>query len=426
MSKVLRFLQSNKSSVIFGLLLLLIAFIEATGHGDFDIFLSASNDLSEGKNIYQIKYHNWYHYYYDVFFALIISPLKYLPLYWANFVWLLLNLCFSYRIWKIILNYLPVDILTKKQIQILTIVSFTLISALWLKNIHLSQMTIFILYLCLEGLSQIEKDKPFWGGLLLGLGISIKIMPIVLIPYLVYRGYFKGAAFAIICTVGILLVPALFIGMEYHWFLLSERWSLINPLNVEHQLDIDERSFHSLTTFLAVLLTDTTGHTLTMSLKRHIANVDLDTLKMIITSVRLILVLGALYFIRSWPFRKTESKLQVLYECSYILLAIPLIFPHQQHYAFFLVFPAITYLVFYYILKFSMQNSLVTLPKKLFWGFLFLFIFFLLNSHFILGAYQNFYDHYKTLTYGILILIPLLAMASPSKIDRFISHKKES
>ena len=39
--------------------------------------------------------------------------------------------------------------------------------------------------------------------------------------------------------------------------------------------------------------------------------------------------------------------------------------------------------------------------------------YFLTNSHFILGEFNDYYNHFKTLTYGILILLGVLAACSP-------------
>ena len=105
---------------------------------------------------------------------------------------------------------------------------------------------------------------------------------------------------------------------------------------------------------------------------------------------------------------------------SYLCLIIPLIFPHQQHYAFFFIFPASTYLLFYLVyLFFIKENYKITKYFKIKKITLIVFIsivYFLTNSHFILGQFNNFYDHYKTLTYGVLILMTLLAICKPDKL----------
>ena len=74
-----------------GLVILIIILYEAKGIQDFDIYFAASRDLLLGKNIYRIQYHEWYHYYYDILFTLILAPFTYLPLYIVKVFWLILN-----------------------------------------------------------------------------------------------------------------------------------------------------------------------------------------------------------------------------------------------------------------------------------------------------------------------------------------------
>lgn len=411
---MLDFVTRNKTNLLLGLFLLAIAFIEARGQGDFHIFLEASGDLLNGENIYQNKYHDWYHYYYDVLFALVLYPLQAIPLYWANFIWLVLNLYFTYRIWQITVYYLPFELI--KQKNLVLIIASVFIFGLWHRNIHLTQMTIFILFLCLEGIYQIENKRLIAGSLLIAAGISVKILPVILIPYLLYRAHYKATVLIVIFTTGVVLLPALIIGFDDLIFLLHERWLLLNPLKNEHVLDVSERSFHSLTTLLSVLLVEGAGNVHSLTLKRNIADIDLTTLKIVITVVRLVLIAGTLLFLRSLPFQRSNSKTQTWYELSYIFLIIPLIFPHQQHYAFFFAFPAIAYLVFFYNLRFRSTSQPFQKNTKVILIVIFGLLFLLLNSHFILGAYRNYYDHFKTLTYGILALIPFLLYAQPKKV----------
>ena len=415
---LLSFLKEKKYVLLVFALALVFVIIESKSKGDFRIFLNASDDLLKGENIYQNKYALYYHYFYDIFFALIISPLRLLPIYWATFIWLLCNIFFTYRIWILIKNFLPLEKLNSKQIWLFGFCSFAGIFTLWHKNMHLTQMTIFILFLCLEGIYRIEKKQFLVGSMLIGIGITIKILPIVLIPYLLYRGYFKSVLYVLLSIVVLLILPSLFIGLDHNVFLLKERWSLINPLKTEHLLDTEERSFHSLTTLLSVLLVENaTTDVRILKLKRNIMDISLESLKWVITIARLIIVGLALLFINRLPFKKEQSKLQVLYELSYIFIAIPLIFPHQQHYAFFFIFPALSYLVFYYLLRFKdVKNPISNWKKGMLIAF-FVLLYFVINADFILGAYQNFYDHYKTLTYGILLFIPLLAFSRPKNIS---------
>ena len=75
--------DSIKKYILIGLASIALAiyvFIESLGNGDLFIYLSASNDLFDGVNIFEKKYVDGYHYFYSVLFAIVLKPLTYLPL----------------------------------------------------------------------------------------------------------------------------------------------------------------------------------------------------------------------------------------------------------------------------------------------------------------------------------------------------------
>src|ERR1700740_1421350 len=149
---MIEYLKSKWPYYLAGILVLIIILFEAQGKGDFFIFLSASRDLWVGQNIYTTMYNQWYHYYYGVFFAILLSPLTFIPLYAAKFLWLSLNVFCVYRIWKILTAWLPLEKFSKKTKIIFTCLCFVFVFRFLRDNFHLSQLTIFILYLTLEGL----------------------------------------------------------------------------------------------------------------------------------------------------------------------------------------------------------------------------------------------------------------------------------
>ncbi len=160
--------------------------IEAKGTGDFFIYISASSDLFHNKNIYTELYEQWFHYYYSLLFAILIFPLSYLPLYFAQLIWLALNAFFLYRIIKIIAGYFDVSSFTLRQKQILFAICLVFGLKIILDNFHFKQITICILYLALEGIRLISSGNKIVGALCIALAINIKLLPIVLLPYLIY------------------------------------------------------------------------------------------------------------------------------------------------------------------------------------------------------------------------------------------------
>jgi hypothetical protein len=402
------------SRILIGVAIAIFILLEADGVGDFNIFLSASRDLFLGKNIYTISYNDWYHYYYDLFFAIALSPLTALPLYWAKVVWLSLNIFFLWRIWTIISSWLPIQIFDKNKRKIFAIACLIFSLEFIKANFHLAQVSIFILYLAMEALYFINSNGKITGSVFLAWGIVIKLLPIVLLPWLLYKKEWKAFTFTIAFIVLLLFLPSVFIGTQQNNFLLSERWKSINPNNKEHIMDAHERSFYSLTTLLTTLLVKETGDSHALLLKRNIADISVKQLSLVINIVRTFFILLTLWFLRRFGF-DPENKIKRFYEISYLLLAAPLIFPHQQFYAFFFAFPATVYILFYF------QNRYITGLKenkrnKIIMASVLVSIYILTNSHLILGTYRDIYDHFKTLTYGILLLTILLAFCTPDKL----------
>jgi hypothetical protein len=407
----------NYKSLILFLFFFLYALIESKGGGDFKLFLEASKDLFEGKNIYTETYNEWYHYYYDLFFAIIIYPLSFLPLYVAKFIWISFNIFLVYKTWNLLSSWIPIELLSEKSVNILRFLVWFFMLRFLRDNLHLCQMTISVLFLSLKGLDLIKEKKIVLGSLFISVGISVKILPIVLIPYLLYRSYFKSSILILVFVVSLQFLPALVLNFNYLIFLLEQRITSLNPANTNHILDTSERSFHSLTTLLSTLLIENCGDSHALLLKRNFANITLNNLKIIIQVVRLVLVLFSIYFLKNTLFRTQVRKLDSLYELSYIFLIVPLIFPHQQHYAFYFIFPAIVYLAFYWVYFYEnaeKKRGEFKFALLISFGFI---VYFLTNCHLILGAFNEYYDHFKILTYGVMLLIPLLVYSSPKKLN---------
>jgi hypothetical protein len=141
-----------------------------------------------------------------------------------------------------------------------------------------------------------------------------------------------------------------------------------------------------------------------LALKRNIADVPIETLKVILLLVRACLLSLTLVFLKWPPFKKAVSSQQSFIEVAYILLVIPLIFPHQQHYAFLFSVPAFAFIVYY---LFFFYNIISLLEKRIL-VFLVIAIYLTANLSVLLGEFNKYYEHYKILTYGALLVIPLL------------------
>lgn len=388
--------------LLVGLLSFVFCLIEAQGQGDFYIFISASGDLSRHNNIFVNKYLVDYHYYYSVLFALLLKPFYYLPFYWVKFGWLILNITLYFHLFGLLTNSIFVERLSNKQKTWFLLCVFIFSSRFLRENIHTSQTTILILWCSVYGILRIHQNKNFSGAMILALGINIKVLPLVLLPYLLYRAYYKGFLFTLFFCFAFLMIPSVIIGHDYNMDLIRSWFDLLNPTHQEHVLDVDERSFHSLTTLLSVLLVEKVPDPLAMDIKRNILDIPLAAFFYVSLLVRLSLISFVIYFLGWKPFKKASSSWQQMVEIAYILLLVPLVFPHQQHYAFLYTVPAFAIVLYYAIINFQ---SFGYVRKRCVISLLTL-IYLTANLKILLGEFNRYYEHFKILTYGALLLIP--------------------
>ncbi len=389
--------------------------IEAQRTGDFYIFLKAAEALRSGADIYSITYVDGFHFFNSPLFATLLVPFTFFPPYFPKLIWLWANLFFIYRIFCLIPCYLDMNVLSEKQRTLFWLIGALFCARFIFFNLHIIQLTIFLLYGLLQGIKWVQEKKYVCGSLILALVINIKILPLVILPWLVYRSELKAFSYTVVFSLLFLFLPGLFIGWEYCLSLNKSWWNLINPSNSRHLIDIEEPGFHGLTSFLPTLLIEKARNNNDLTFKRNIADLSENSVVVIINATRAALVIFSFYFLRSFPFRKAPSALHQWWELSYLFLLIPLIFPHQQYYAFFFLAPAFFYLIYFTILYRPSKKMLNT-------G---LALIFLLTSFLggFIGFLREWTNHYKLITYGSLITLLLLALSRPSFLATFLKKK---
>lgn len=401
---------------------LLFLIRESFGSGDFKVFLDAGKMMAGGESPYSkwlfISEGNYRQYFYSPLWAVLLIPFGFLPGPLVNFLWLLGNCWFMYRIYLILIGYLEWEPAKTKELRWIVLLTLLLSLRFILYNFEMIQMTIFLLWGSLEGLRYIGKGKPIAGGAILALMINIKLLPVVLLPYLLYRKEFRGFALTLFFSLAYLVLPAVYLGWDFNLLLHHEWWGMINPRNAEHLVE-SSLGPHSLTALIPVLLSHTEG---VLAYRRNLADLDPATATIVLNATRAMLILGSLWFLRWPPFKPAESRVQELWELAYLFLVIPLIFPHQQKYAFFLMTPAIFYIIFFLLQSFRNQPPENKRDRRRI-VLILLILFFLLTTGTtdgIIGLKLNrIAMHYKAITYGALLLIAILALCKPvRKVSR--------
>lgn len=408
--------------VIIGICIvyIILSIASASNGGDFDVSLDAAIKLSNHQNIYAPPFIKGLQYYYSPLFALLLIPFS------SNFfiielLWLLLSGFLLFRIFVLVKSYLDLSFFSAKdKLLLITISSFFVIRFV-LYNVGMIQITVFLLWAIFESINLIQNKKNILGSIILAFAINIKLMPLIALPYLLYRQKYKSSALVLVLSALYLILPSLFIGYDFNSFLLIEWWDVINPLNSEHLIEAGTNA-QSLVGLVPVFLTETNGQ---IDISRNLLSLSTENAVLITNIIRLTLVALTLWFLKS-PFIKKTDSLNEIRALGYICLLVPMIFPHQQKYAFIFLYPIIMYLTYYCIILWKYDWN----KKSKIYVFSLLSISVILSPIIgsdIIGRYT--YDlihHFRLLGITVLILIIYTAIANPQNIRNLKTpHNKE-
>lgn len=406
---------SPSNKVLYGTLFLfgvIFLVFESNATGDLGLYCEAARALFNSKDIYHERFSDCscLQYLSSPFWALSLTSLAYLPGSIGAWLWKLIQLFLLLGIWQNCIFLLDIDLTRSKRSALFTFLVFLSTSFLIYANFHFVQFTIFLLFLMLGSLRSSVEENPAKAGILLAIGIMVKLLPLVLIPYFIYRKDFKTVLYTFLFVASFLLIPALFIGWEQNMDLLKSWFFFMDPSRVEFSLEMGSRTEHGLGTLITSLLIADTGATNSLPI-RNLLDLHPHIVYRIVLIGKLTLVAGTFFFLRGKPFTWEASKPNIMWVSSYILIVAALIFPLMQHYSFLLMFPAIFYLL---AGQFDLRRRQKAEGSAI-WRILLVLALVLINAELFLGQFREIYWHYKTMTYGALLIIALLYFASPTK-----------
>jgi Glycosyltransferase family 87 len=407
----------NYRNLLIFLALLYFVKVLSVGAGDFRAYYHAGTKVTEGLSPYffYIPEQGWVSMFsYPPFFALFMVIFTILPVAIAGGIWNILNLIALFRIYNLLSFYIGIkEYLTPKQYT--HFVFFTLLFTIRfiLYNFDLTQSTLIVMWGTLESLRLIKKDEPFGGSLLLASVISIKLLPLVMVPYLLYRSYFKEATMTIFFVLILNCLPILVYGMDDFVKIISEWWKIVNPNNLEFttKQNAGDETTHGLSAFVPAFFSDSVVR---YDLRRHFIVLNDSQISTLLTAFRLFFIALTLYFLKTRPFKKDVSRYQFIWEVSYLLMVIPLIFPQQMKYAFALLLPAVSYILFYLLItkrafKFYALLSIMSIA----------WLLTTFSTDGIIGKQLYEYaQYYKLITWGTFLLIFALAQIKPEEMEQ--------
>ncbi len=193
--------------------------------GDFSGYLAVGDLVLSGRHIYldpAAGMNTW-----PPFFSLLCVPLALLAAptpYLARGCWLLLNFgCLLLVVRMIAKLVYRRDLSLRAESTGLSLAAPQLLVPLVLTDRYVSgnfdhlQINLVIFALALGGLYLHATGRDFAGGIVLGCGAAIKVMPVIFIPYLGYRRRWRAALYAALAWAVLTLSPVLVFGWSRFW-----------------------------------------------------------------------------------------------------------------------------------------------------------------------------------------------------------------
>ncbi len=376
-------LKQYKNGILTAVLILLCAALcieiirDLSRGGDFKGYVNAGLLAWNKQDIYSDVYNTW-----PPFFSVFSIPLAWLdaisPML-NRFIWLVLSVvAFVATIdlsTKVLFNKrLLLHNTNKHSISIkniLIVIPVLLVFRYVLDNLSNIQINIFLLYGCLLSYYLFTQSKYIVSALILALIISLKVIPIFILFFFIYKGAWKVSAWTLFFIIGINALSLLYFGpvegLQYYHTWLSD---------VAPKSYISNRSNQSIIGGLLRLLTN---EDTTLPLKINLVHLP----KQFVINLAYVII-GVIALIPAYIFRLRKNDntpvLRIL-EFSFILTAIPVLSPLSwKAYFIFLWFP---YFLLYYLIyhsEYVLDNSkrikllfissvlLTTFSSDIFWG----------------------------------------------------------
>jgi hypothetical protein len=304
------------------------------GFDDFNVFYHAGKRLLNGENIYGEPHHYNLKYFYSVLFAAWMSSMQGIGIVAAKWVWFIVNFILLFRTLFVLKGLIPEG--TKGRLLIFFVLML-IMSKIILINYVSNQITIVILWTVLEAYVQLKNGRTFLAAAIICLGINIKILPVVVVPYLIvvsterWRFLLAGVGFLLLYT----FLPALLFGWDYNWILLGEWAKTLNPVSDIHVMQTYEYGILDISSLITKFLSDEPVY---LEPKLNIASWSKAQLFLLTNAVRVLCLSGAVYL--AIKVRKPIAGLShhVIVLAAFMALA-PLCFPHQREYSYLFYSP---------------------------------------------------------------------------------------
>ncbi|MCO4805369.1 MAG: DUF2029 domain-containing protein [Flavobacteriales bacterium] len=413
-----RYTLLNSILILIGIILLYEVVRNSMRDGDFVGYVLAGNDVLNGQYLYG-SYLNTWPPLFSIFSVVLALGDKFSP-FFIRFIWLSGSVI---SIYFIVAE--TVKLIFKKSLSLrprghhvlpqdpIILIPLLIILRFVLDNLANLQINIFLLLGAILSIRFFIEKKYVWVGLLLGLTISLKVYPIFILFYFLYKREFKPVLWTFLFIVVLNSVSFLVFGFEQAIFYYQHWASEVAPKS--YIANHKNQSLFGM--FLRLYTSEDPGHDL------HVNILSLKPYSTKVLTYGFILISS---LVPAYLFRKRfqdRSDLCALLQYSILFTAIPLLSPISWK-AYF-VFQWVPYFLLYTILF----RSRTKLPTRTLWFMKVAFglsvVLHIGSAEIIAGRYfSDVLEAYSAITIGsiVLLLVQLYAFVQLKKFDLETVH----
>jgi len=182
---------------------------------DFTVETAAGSAVLNGTDIYQAHNVRGWYYIYPPLFAIVMVPFALMSTFWAALAWYLLSVIFVAWAVKMCVPLVKTTLNFEGDPFVLYVLPLLLVMLPLMSALARGQATPALLWLFTAGLFYAWKGQDWRGGVCFAGGILLKVFPVVLLAYFVWRKRWRFVAATLAATaIGALVVPSAVYGWQ--------------------------------------------------------------------------------------------------------------------------------------------------------------------------------------------------------------------
>lgn len=214
---------------------------------DLSVYTAAGRAVLEGADIYEVTNPRGWNYTTPPLLAIVMAPLAMLPMFWASLMWYVLSVAMVLTAVRMCARAVSAAGAEGTNSFALCVVPPLLVMWLILSALAHGQTSILMLWLVIAALYYDGKGRGILSGVCLAGAALVKVFPVLLLGYFVWRGKWRVVSACLVALMlGLFVVPAAVFGWEGNIRHLSKWISRVAGPSMESEKERENDQLHAI------------------------------------------------------------------------------------------------------------------------------------------------------------------------------------